>query len=459
MTTQFSTKVGTQISDIELDRLHSTNLEQSHDISHLEMDVQPRPSEESPKTSNSVTVTSPISRRGDSEQVKAHDAKKARRKEFIAGLLLLFIVVILWTSSNFITQDLFEDGFDKPFLVTYLNTSSFALYLIPFIYRYWRTNQNEDRYTYKYDPLPDGGNTAQEAPNTTEEADFGNVEEFSANQQVNPLSTRETATLASIFCFLWFIANWSVNASLRYTSVGSSTVLASTSGLFTMGFGRLMGFEKFSVWRVCAVMTSFLGVVLVSLADSTTPKDPTKTPASVPVQPPTGILPAPSNPLLGDSLALLSAVFYALYVSLLKVRIKTESRINMQLFFGFVGLFNILACWPMGLVLHLTGIERFGWPIGWKEWTGMIINMAVTFSSDFIYVIAMLKTTPLVVTIGLTLTIPLAILGDLVLQSRVVTLEGLCGAIMVIVAFVFIGWEDSMTSAPDPDGTNEGHMA
>ncbi|KAG8816860.1 hypothetical protein FRC17_000159, partial [Serendipita sp. 399] len=149
------------------------------------------------------------------------------------------------------------------------------------------------------------------------------------------------------------------------------------------------------------------------------------------------------------------AVFYALYVSLLKVRIKVESRINMQLFFGFVGLFNILAFWPMGLVLHLTGMEPFGWPVGWKEWTGVIINMAVTFSSDFLYVIAMLKTTPLVVTIGLTLTIPLAILGDVVLQSRIITLEGIFGATMVITAFAFIGWEDSITTATSPDRVNE----
>jgi len=85
--------------------------------------------------------------------------------------------------------------------------------------------------------------------------------------------------------------------------------------------------------------------------------------------------------------------------------------------------------------------------------------MAVTFSSDFIYVIAMLKTTPLVsnadhrnsfplrciqvVTLGLTLTIPLAIVGDYFLQSRGVSLVGLAGAMLVVAAFGVIGWGDS----------------
>lgn len=45
-----------------------------------------------------------------------------------------------------------------------------------------------------------------------------------------PLTIRETMKLALIFCFFWFIANWSVNASLNYTSVASATILSSMSG-------------------------------------------------------------------------------------------------------------------------------------------------------------------------------------------------------------------------------------
>jgi len=45
-----------------------------------------------------------------------------------------------------------------------------------------------------------------------------------------PLTTSETAKLASVFCFFWFIANWSQNASLDFTSVASCTILSSMSG-------------------------------------------------------------------------------------------------------------------------------------------------------------------------------------------------------------------------------------
>jgi solute carrier family 35 protein F5 len=68
------------------------------------------------------------------------------------------------------------------------------------------------------------------------------------------------------------------------------------------------------------------------------------------------------RPILGDALALVSALFYALYVILLKVRMGSESRVDMQLFFGFVGLFNILTCWPIGVFLHIIGAETFELP-------------------------------------------------------------------------------------------------
>ena len=78
-------------------------------------------------------------------------------------------------------------------------------------------------------------------------------------------------------------------------------------------------------------------------------------------------------------------------------------------------------------------------------------QMALTLSSDYIYVLAMLKTTPLVVTVGLSLTMPLAVLGDIVLQHPVKA-QVAAGAALVLVSFVVIGLEDGKT----PPGTEIG---
>jgi drug/metabolite transporter (DMT)-like permease len=119
---------------------------------------------------------------------------------------------------------------------------------------------------------------------------------------------------------------------------------------------------------------SFSGSILVASSDSH---------SAVPTSP--GTIGAPDNhaprPLLGDLLALLSAVFYALYVILLKVRIREESRIDMQLFFGFVGLVNILCCWPMGILLHLIGAEQFDLPTTRQAVVAILLNVSVYICS------------------------------------------------------------------------------
>ncbi|KAF9460780.1 hypothetical protein BDZ94DRAFT_1168927 [Collybia nuda] len=342
------------------------------------------------------------------------------RRQFILGLALLMVVVFLWTSSNFA---LFQEGYDKPFLVTYMNTSAFSLYLLLF---FWRKKglsagsvgfNTESMFTILALNL-----IANYTPTQIPLSDNDSL----------PLTIQETAKLALLFCFIWFIANWTVNASLNYTSIASATILSSMSGFFTLGIGHIFLVEVLSLGKVAAVLMSFLGVMMVSISDSSSPG--TQKPQPVIDGPPEHTL----RPLLGDTLALLSAVFYAFYVILLKVRIRTESRIDMQLFFGFVGLFNILLCWPIGMVLHFTGVEHFELPT--TAWVVMAIltNMLVTLSSDYIYVLAMLKTTPLVVTIGLSLTIPLAVIGDFFF-GKSTNGQVLIGAALVLVSFIVVG--------------------
>ncbi|KAG6885454.1 hypothetical protein C0993_001534 [Termitomyces sp. T159_Od127] len=267
--------------------------------------------------------------------------------------------------------------------VTYLNTSSFIIYLVPYALKRRIAGQAGTGY----EPVV---------------MEPGLTHTPSVDEGLPPLTVRETRELALVFCFLWFLANWSLNAALDYTSVASATILSSMSGLFTLVVGRIFQVETLTFAKVLA----------------------------------------PSNLLMGDFLALVSAIVYGLYVTLLKVRIHFESRIDMQLFFGFVGLFNVLTCWVIGVLLHILGIEPFELPTSNVAIRALIYNMFITLSSDYLYVVAMLKTTPLVVTIGLTLTIPLAVIGDLSLGKTVHFLV-LVGASIVVFSFVMVGLDDA----------------
>lgn len=118
---------------------------------------------------------------------------------------------------------------------------------------------------------------------------------------------------------------------------------------------------------------SLVGVIVISNSDASLLTPPPSEPPFLPLDS------LPPAPLLGDSLALLSALAYAFYVILLKVRIRTETRVSMTLFFGFVGAWNIVLIWPIGVVLHLTGIEVWEWPKGGRLLLGIAVNAMITF--------------------------------------------------------------------------------
>jgi hypothetical protein len=87
-----------------------------------------------------------------------------------------------------------------------------------------------------------------------------------------PMTESETIKLASVFCFYWFIANWTINVALEFTSVASATILSSMSGssglfartrgdtyiypgFFTLLIGRVFGVESFTLPKIFAVFT------------------------------------------------------------------------------------------------------------------------------------------------------------------------------------------------------------
>lgn len=407
---------------------------------------------------------------------------------FLTGIALLFCVVLLWTTSNFITSDLLEGGYNKPFIITYLNTSAFSLYLIPFLWKRWRTkhtsekdmvgSRGRDRRYYlpvlqEDHPLclsdEDDDDRIPPPPASSRTMSMRHSNSLIRSLSPSPalithhstqttpelastalplaldhekLTTPQTAKLAATFCAVWFAANWTVNASLGLTSVGSSTVLAGMSGFFTLGLGRMFGVETFTKPKVMAVLASFFGLLLVTHSDSLLPA------AAFDIGREAGS--QVNNPIWGDMLALASAFCYAVYVILLKVQIGNEEKVDMQLFFGFVGLFNTIFLLPIVPILSITGLEPFELPKRRADWIICAINMTITLSSDYLYVLAMLKTTPLVVTIGLSLTIPLAMLGDFLRGSTAaLTTQAVIGAVLVILGFGlmgFEGWEEDVST-------------
>lgn len=60
------------------------------------------------------------------------------------------------------------------------------------------------------------------------------------------------------------------------------------------------------------------------------------------------------------------------------MQIKEESRVDMQLFFGYVGLFNISLLWPIALLLHWLGVESLEFPGTTEAVVAIVINVSTS---------------------------------------------------------------------------------
>lgn len=223
------------------------------------------------------------------------------------GIILLFITVFLWTASNFLasvgvqfvplyiyprltnsTQYIFADNtYSKPYFVTYFNTAFFAISLGPILLRIalqkrlrkptlsavlgWQHHQ-----TSSYEEGESARIDSENLPSSrllqsdlSSDCNYGSpvlgTEETEHSQDV--LSIRETAALSFEFCLLWFLANYFVAACLEYTSVASSTILTSTSSIWTLLIGAIIRVESFSMKKLTGVLCSIAGIVLISMID------------------------------------------------------------------------------------------------------------------------------------------------------------------------------------------------
>jgi solute carrier family 35 protein F5 len=73
-------------------------------------------------------------------------------------------------------------------------------------------------------------------------------------------------------------------------------------------------------------------------------------------------------------MAAFSAIMYGLYTIVMKKQVGDESLVNMPLFFGLVGFFNVVLLWPGFFILHWTGIETFALPDTQRVWTIILVR-------------------------------------------------------------------------------------
>ncbi|KAG0680819.1 hypothetical protein C6P41_004740 [Kluyveromyces marxianus] len=370
---------------------------------------------------------------------------KSQSKRWTLGLILLGVVVLLWVLSSFLINMIFEDNsYRKPFFITYLNTASFIFYLVPTFrnvwYRYRATGKLDIHDELVLEEEGDGSGSCRISNSSSSNTAPDEHTSLNSNDPNIKLPLRSTVKLSAQFCILWFLANLVTNSSLSYTSVASQTILSSTSSFFTLLVSALCHVESVNKVKILGSIVSFLGIVMVTKSDYSYVTS-SEVHLAIPYKFHNGIDYDNTSPMtifVGNLLALAGALFYGVYSTLLKLKVQDESRINMKIFFGFVGLFTLVFLWPVLIVLHFTGNETFELPSTPRVLSIILVNCVSTFISDFCWAKAMLLTSPLIVTVGLSATIPLAMVGDFVFKEKPMTALYLFGAVLICFSFFIV---------------------
>ncbi|KAL3286087.1 hypothetical protein HHI36_000600 [Cryptolaemus montrouzieri] len=400
-----------------------------------------------------------------------------KTQRFILGSILLILVDLFWVSSSELTKFIYENqSFQKPFFCTYVKTSMFTLYLLGFLFwPPWRDIYSRPPVTYSYleeetdDETYTGGmsrslsnpvfvpvktsdwdlmdhNSGTESDDSSVRSvrfnKLAEVRQMSESEAAEALLARlsyqaslragelaqraaakftvlEVARIAFMFCLLWFMGNYLYQLALSKTEAGMVNVLSSTSSLFTLVLASLFpssSVDKISLSKLLAVILNMVGIALVCYSDIT----------------------LESRVPFGAVLALFSALFYACYLVYLRRKVDNEDKMDIPLFFGFVGFFNLILLWPLFFFLHFSGVEKFELPTKDQTLFLLLNGFMGTVISEVIWLWGCFYTSSLIATVAISLTIPMTMLTDVFLKKVTYPSLFIVGTVPMVLSFLAV---------------------
>jgi solute carrier family 35 protein F5 len=302
---------------------------------------------------------------------------------------------------------------------------------------------------------------------------------------------------------LWFTSNYFYAISLEYTTIASSTVLASMGSLFAFGFATCssIGDERITKSKLVGVLLCFMGGVATAytdisknqaVGDDSENNDDTiihrvmmrhwfESPQN------NNAMTIPDNPssFWGDMAGLLSAIGYGAYTNLLRhLCPQDEKRMSMQLFFGYVGLLNMVALLPVALWVLFSdsssshesvdgsaedwinnttqdgtaaAVATAHSTITWSIFFSLILKgLLDNVLSDYLWARAVILTSATVASVSVGLTIPMAFIADVIMGNENAHSEmQIVGAVLVLCGFVFVNVDGLRGTSGTRDGSNE----
>lgn len=230
---------------------------------------------------------------------------------------------------------------------------------------------------------------------------------------------REAVRAGLVIAPFWFLAQWTYSKGVVTTSVTSSTVISTTSVVWTLVASVIFLGEQLTALRLVGVIACMGGnVATLWGGDSQSGQ---------------------ASHFSGDVLCVVAAMLYAVYTIILK-RVASEN-VSVGLLFGALGAAVLVVGLPFVLFFNMSGLRKMTPEVfALLLFNGVFDNVL----SQYAWAKAVQWTSPTTATVGLSLTIPLSVVADL---ARRVVLTGWSFVSMGLVLLGFV----AVTLASRPD--------
>lgn len=231
------------------------------------------------------------------------------------------------------------------------------------------------------------------------------------------------STLVFFGAYAWYL-------SLHMTIPSANNAIYQSASAFVFVFSVFLTKETVTIQKVLAVVAAIGGVILVTIFHD---KGTNKVHDSV----------------LGYILVIVSTCMYALYEVLAKKCIpqvggKFDRFINSIAMLSCIGVFSLVTIWPGVIIVHYTGYETFEVP---SNHIGSLIavNMFLDTMFNLFLLFGIALSSPLFISIGSMLVIPVTLITDVVIHSIHVPVGVIMGCALIAMAFVLLHWRDKRT--------------
>lgn len=384
-----------------------------------------------------------------SEQGRTHLESSQKMRYIYAGLALivcLITFVVQTEAAGYLATTL---GYQKPIFMLYVTHSSWTLLwpmqILFLRIRKWYLPFN----TFFRLHLDNVLSTAQMIVDVNEEKKSGTQKHHNRRGHAQKIGSISPLIEILKFCLVLFVAltiagsSWYISINLTTTS--DITAIYNCSAFFAYAFSVPLLREPFRWDKGFSVILAMIGVFIVAYGGekSESDKDSAKFP----------------HRLAGNFVIGVGAVLYGLYEVLYKRMACPPSTVSprRQAVFANVvgsgiGLCTLCILWVALPILHWTGLEPFELPRG--QVLGLLMLSVVTnvlFSGGMLVLMSL--TSPVLSSVAALLTIFIVAVVDWLVFSTPISLAGLAGGFIIIVAFVMLSyatWQE--LSAEEEEG-------